>query len=64
MHHDVPRCPGCREDRLIEFDAVLDRLICSVCARMWRRTPATRWQRSVEAEARWRLRMRVSRVDR
>ena len=32
-----PRCPGCGEDRLIEWDTVLRRWVCAVCSRAWKR---------------------------
>jgi hypothetical protein len=34
------RCPGCGEDRLVEFDPVLRRWECAVCGRWWRASGA------------------------
>jgi hypothetical protein len=31
-----PTCPRCGETRLIEFDPVLKRFVCKVCATDWR----------------------------
>jgi hypothetical protein len=36
--HAMPAatCPACGEDRLVEFDPVLKRWFCLVCATRWR----------------------------
>ena len=47
------KCPLCGETRLIDWDPVLQRWVCAVCARTW--------QRSVEGEARRLAQIRVSR---
>jgi len=39
---DGPRCPRCGEQRLVEFDRVLRRWICSVCSQQWPRADARR----------------------
>lgn len=35
------RCPGCGEERLVEWDATLRRFVCAVCSRTWPGPPAT-----------------------
>jgi hypothetical protein len=39
---DGPRCPGCGEDRLVEFDPVTRRWDYAVCARVWCKTEGER----------------------
>jgi hypothetical protein len=35
---EAPRCPGCGEDWLVEWDAGLRHWFCHVCGRTWRVT--------------------------
>jgi len=37
---DRPPCPKCHDDRLVEFDRVLQRFVCDVCSHQWRRPAA------------------------
>ena len=33
-----PPCPSCRDDRLVEWDGVLQKFVCNCCAHQWRVT--------------------------
>ena len=45
MSDSEPRCPGCGEDRLIEWDGVLRRWVCAVCGWAWAALPPARERR-------------------
>lgn len=65
MNAALTRCPGCGEDRLIDFDRVLQRWICAVCSTQWRtdrKYPVETFYEWVLASPRWaRMRDRLIR---